>query len=231
MSTAIAPRTAPGKSSGSPWLRGGLALAALALVGITGTVFTVIIGRVSGEEFAPSHFQSREFEYLELPYLRWQLTGVTRSSTTPSIVRYLVSQQLINCPPGDPPQWQLARVSNGPYSDQTDVEMLLTILRGTGGPGDDWEAWSVAHPAIAKLLWPRVQSLAQQDLFVLLPTVFKLALQSENGPAFQTSLDRYLSDSYAEMIDDWRAAGRPELVAQLLATARLEYPQDPRFTP
>lgn len=213
----------------SALLRGSIFLLALVPLGILLVLFVLGSGRVTGEEFAPSHFQSRSFRYWELPVLHWQLTAIERSSATPPLVRFLTSQGLLKPPPGAPTVWHLATVQAGPEREDLDPHLLLRALLGQGASPFDWEAWSKAHPAIAQQLWPRVQELAMAELYVLLPRVFQLAAASPNAHQFQTRLDQYLGDSFAELIEDWRAASQFERAESLRRIAAEEYPSDPRF--
>jgi hypothetical protein len=211
------------------WFRGlRLWIIVVSSLGVGLILFLVIRtqGRVSGFEFAPSHFQQRQFEFFEIPWIHLQVTPIKRSSSTPDAAQYIRQNGLITVPPGQPTQWHLVSISRGLTGSTLADGQLLTRHLNLGGTTSFWRKWSEDHPQSAAALWPIVQQIASRELYVLLPRTFELALQLGDSSEFATLIDQLIAKEYLALIREARAAGRDELAQDLLSEAEQDHPDN-----
>ena len=187
-------------------------------------------GYVSGTEFAPTHFQTRTFNFYEIPLLHVQITPIVRSIRTDATAQYLLQKSLIPLVQGSAQTWHLANLSRGlTGSRAADASFLVDQLLIESGGSAHWKKWSVDHPKLASELWPIVQKLAKRELYLLIPSLFELASTSSSVEELQESIDRYLEREYIGLIEDMKAADREPLAAALLAEARLDFPSSAKL--
>lgn len=209
---------------------------------VGGSVIIVVLaavllffGRVEGREFAPTHFQTRSFSYLEIPLLKLQITPVRRITDSSPLAAYLHTAGIIQRPQGPPTQWHLVEVHRaGSPTSMADAELLIEFLEhyqfdGSGRVDLYWHAWSTAHPALAAILWPQVQQLAERELYLLIPGLFRIADRASAADPLARAIDEYLQTGYVGLIGDLRAAGQFELAESLKQQAQADYPADPRW--
>lgn len=192
-----------------------------------------IKGRVSGSEFAPSHFQTREFSFYEIPFLHIQITPIKRKNTTGAIARQLRAKSWISVPRGNPPSvWHIVRLWRGPSNTTAVASLLTEQLRVGQGSGGFWKNWNSEHPNRASVLWPQVQELAERELYVLIPELMLLArsLPGDDSPnALSDAIDQWLVDQYSGLVTDFRDANRLMLADELLTEALNDYPDSPQL--
>lgn len=207
-------------------------ISTVVLLGMTGLV-TLMLGKVYGTEFAPSHFTTRSFTFWELPLLQLQISPIHRESVVTPVTNHLRSQGLIDVP-GDPPSmWHLVEIQRG-VSGPTpaDAEILTSYLAlsrtgsTTGSSDSVWEEWSRSHPAAAKVLWPVIQRLARRELYILMPEIFEIATHQTQPQPLATAIDDHLRGAYVRLATDLRDAGRPDLAESLLQDAAADFPDD-----
>jgi hypothetical protein len=194
-----------------------------------------VFGRVSGREFAPSAFETRYFSFVEIPILRLQITPIRRTNHYSALAAYLNTAALIPRVQGTPTQWHLIELRRAAVSTlPADAKLLSDFLEqptvsGAGTAYLHWHQWSLDHPEMAAVLWPAIQKLAQRELYLLIPDVFRLAEQSGSAEAFAEELQLFIASSYEELIVDLRAADQTGLAESFLAEAIADYPDDPRW--
>jgi len=183
------------------------------------------MGRVQGEEFSPTHFRTRTFSFYEIPIIHWQITPIHRSSNTPSSATLVAQKKWITPAAGDPTVWHLVSLRRGlEASEDADAALLVNQLRMRGSSGSAWRRWSQDHPELASVLWPEVAKLAQRELYILMPRLFELTRPIEGVEPLRTTMASYLSEEYASLVRDMRAAGRDDLAKTLMAEAEADNP-------
>ncbi len=221
-----------GRTQGSGftgWLRGlRWWVIVISVLGVSAILYFVIRvqGHVFGEEFSPSHFQQRSFEFYEIPLLHLQLTPVQRASRTSRAGTYIRQQGLISIPSGQPTDWHLVSIQRGIADPTTADAQLLTDQLQILTSDSFWKLWSDSHPPQAAILWPIVQRTAQRELYVLIPRMLELAMLHADSTTFAAVIDSYLIDQYAALVREARAAQQTELADELLEEALLDYPDD-----
>lgn len=187
---------------------------------------TWLQGSVSGSEFSPRNFQTREFHYWEIPLVHLQVSPIKRLAGGSVLTRYLTSARLIDPKSGNSTQsqdptndpWHLVRWSrSGSLVGQADAELLVSHLEGP--LADQWHQWSKDHPEQAKVLWSVVQRLALHELYVLIPDLFVLAQPSQQPAELAANLARLIEVRIAEIAADLNEAGSSGLADQLLNDA------------
>lgn len=220
------------------------------LVGITATVVLLamtglvilMLGKVHGTEFAPSHFTTRSFTFWELPLLQLQVSPIRRDSVVTPVTNHLRSQGLVDVPSDPPAIWHLVEIQRGVSSPTpADAEILTSYLAlsrtsatastgatgSTGGPV--WEQWTRRHPAAAKVLWPVIQRLARRELYILMPEIFEIASHQTQPQPLAAAIDEHLREAYVALATDLRDAGRPDLAESVLRDAAADFPDDRRI--
>ena len=197
-------------------------------------------GYVSGVEFAPSHFQIRDFSFYEIPLLQHQITPIHRKTHSSATATYLRQKSLIPLTGGPAKTWHLVSISRGlTGTTPADASFLVDQMKLRFGGKDYWRQWSIDHPAKAALFWPKIQKLAGRELYVLIPALMELVAADSTKPggntktgntqALQSKIDEYLQNQYLTLIGDMTAADREPLATALLAEARSDYPDNPTF--
>jgi hypothetical protein len=180
----------------------------------------VTMGHVEGEEFSPTHFRSRTFSFYEIPIIHWQITPISRSTTTPSTAILLTQKKWIT-PPATPPSiWHISSLRHGVgESKDDDAALLLRQLRNGAGGSGSWSQWSQDHPELANVLWPTIAKLAERELYVLMPRLLEIVRPITSVEPLRVTIAGYLRQEYRSLIRDMRAAGRDDLADALLAEA------------
>lgn len=204
------------------------------LIGIGVTVVVAIKGNVSGTEFAPSHFQRRDFSFYEIPGLNMQITPIRRSTAADPLQTQIRTKGWIQVPRGQKPNtWHLVRLSRGPSTTPAVASLLVDEMH-VGLPNDPfWKDWNNDHPKCAATLWPVVQRLAERELYVLIPELMSLARSlpgDDNGKQLAAAIDDWLIEQYVGLISDLRAADRTRLADELLDEALQDYPEATQLT-
>lgn len=178
----------------------------------TGTLF---FGEVFGKEFSPDTFERRSYTYFELPVVRIQVTPVRRTVRRPQLEQALVDHQYIasQSPPG---RWDLAvSMRLGQIWREGDAHILTRYLDARNMEGElHWLEWTTSNPAQARIFWPEIARLAQQELYLFMPDLFALAAQPATAQTFQGDLNRLLAGKYEELagveldLQNWAAAER-----------------------
>ena len=136
-------------------------------------------GHVSGVEFSPSHFQTREFSFYEIPLLHLQITPIVRQNQTPDTATYVRQKQLIPVTTGPPDRWHLVSISRGlSGTTYADASFLVDQLRLKSGSDSFWRQWSIDHPQQAAVLWPVIQKLADRELCMLVPALLDIVVSA-----------------------------------------------------
>lgn len=181
-------------------------------------------GYVSGEEFSPTHFQTRKFSFYEIPLIQIQITPIKRTGSTPRTATFVRQMGLITPHKGVPTTWHLVSISRGIGTTPADADLLLDQLRLDSKDDGYWRQWSIDHPARAKVFWPVIQKLAERELYIMMPHLFELAQVDQPPQQLQQQMEDTLIRQYVGLIQDMDAAGRGDLAKQLLAEAAQDYP-------
>ncbi len=197
-------------------------LAVVLLLGVF-AYCTIRHGSVRGEEFSPYSFQRRRFHYYEIPLVELQITPVQHMDTTGSVEDYLrnPSNDLLAFPPpaaGQPPErWDLVWARRGGGETAAgDAQILCNYLKALNAEDEKaWLAWSKQHPEAARLLWPIIAKLAEQELYFFVPDLFDIARLEETVATLRRRVHNKLGDLYREMADVQRALGRHDQAIEL----------------
>jgi hypothetical protein len=224
------------KKAGRGWRATVIAIVCCGVAAMLGLVL-LLFGSVTGIEFSPTHFETRQFSVREIPWLQTQITPIRRVNSQSATARYLIAQSLIQPTKGVPSDWHLVQLSRGGFEvSDSDAKLLtdqldLYVYTATSSSSATsfWHQWSIDEPEKAKILWPIIQRLAIRELYILMPRLFSLAVDSKDKQTLQTSIDDYLRSSYAELITEMRDANRHQLADDLLAEAIADYPDDAKL--
>lgn len=192
------------------WIIGGILVFAFLLA-----LIVAIFGRVTGVEFSPDTFESREFRYFEIPILGVQVYPIRRTSSSDTFCKYLIDSKFITPQNADDPRWDLVSVRRTDLVE-TDAALLNTYLKDGW---DYWKEWSTANPEMAKVLWPEVARLARQRMYLLVPDLMACAQASADATELRQRIDQRIADRYLAIAVAQHQQGKPELAVPMLAEA------------
>lgn len=155
-------------------------------------IFAIIIfirinsKQISGIEFSPYSFSTRGFVYswnvltgksnatLKLEPAQLACSAeitkhLTNSTTTPEALK---RWDLVVYPPEYDSSFQQPDNPSVVYGE---AYPLIAYLRSTLTRSDEWEGWSIAHPKLAKVLWPSIQQLAINHAYFVIPDLLRYA--------------------------------------------------------
>jgi 3-methyladenine DNA glycosylase AlkC len=170
----------------------------LGLLAATLLVFmaTLWFGGVHGTEFSPQTFERRSYSFYELPLIRKQVTAIRHDDLTGVAETFLTSKNYVATPPAGAPQdWHIIVGSQGTKMfHKGDASILMQYLDSKDSADyHRWVKWSEDHPKLAKVLWPAVQRLAQDDLYIFIPDLFLLAKQADDPVKLQAALNKLIA--------------------------------------
>ena len=231
MSTSVSNEKSPAVSRGSstPGTKLRNWVIVISTLALSILLFFIVYtqGHVSGREFSPTHFQSREFSFYEIPLLHIQITPIRRKSTALPTATYVRQSGLVSAPRGTPDTWHLVYLSRGlSGSTPADAQLLVDQLEMYGEKGTFWKKWSIDHPEHAAKIWPITQRLPKRELYVLIPMVLELAQKDLPVEKMTRQVNELLKRQYRLLVTDMRAADRGELAQTLLDEAISDYPND-----
>lgn len=144
-------------------------------------VIVGLFGRVDGEEFCPQKFTVQRFHYYQIPVAKIPLTPVTLSKSSRGnmlLSSHLRANKLLGAA-GKPLRWDIVHLGDISSSANTgDAEILLKYLEQPGAFGaETWLAWTKnkQHREVVELFWPLIGTLADEQLYILMPDVFDWA--------------------------------------------------------
>ncbi len=200
------------------------------MVSVILVALVMLFGSVRGREFAPTHFESRQFSFFEIPWLQWQITPVRRTPLPSTTVTYLRTAGWIQVPAGAPAQWHLVELRRSMLPLFEGHAKLLDdqlFVRHRNTSDSFWQQWSQEHPDLAAILWPVVQRLAERDRYLLVPEILTQAIAAAAPQPLRQSIDDALVDGYLGWAKDLRSAGQVLLAREILDEALMDYPGHP----
>ncbi len=162
---------------------------------VTTALAVLLFGVVSGEEFTPDTFSRRSYHYVELPWLRIPLSPVRRREHRSELEQLLVDQQYVAVS-GPPYRWDLVLAQRGGTMWREGDARILCIYLDARDPYDSLYGldWTRANPALARLFWPQIASLARRELYLYMPELFVLAQTATDPEQFRQDIDRTVQE-------------------------------------
>lgn len=228
-STAVATRKAASRKWPrwiviSAWTTLGL-LTSAALIAF----LTVQFGAVYGVEFNPYSFARRSYSLYEIPLIRVQVRGLRREDVPSLAVDFLDQQKYVAASTGAPNVWHVVTATRGVRMPKIgDADILIRYLDSKDqGDYHVWVAWSEKHPELAKVFWPAVGLLAQEELYVFIPDLFELARGTADPGQFQKQLHRHVAERLFEVARRMQEDDEHAEAKRLLDEAVKLNPSDP----
>ncbi len=199
------PQSAPKSSARRKWPRwlvwtGWSVLGVLVAMALT-SLATLFFGAVHGVELNPYSLARRSYFFYEIPLIRWQVRGIRREDVGSIVVDFLEQQKYLPPAKTAPNVWHVVAGYRGARTVTIgDADILVRYLEAQDG--DDyhiWLKWSEEHPKLAKVFWPVVSRLAQEEEYVHIPELFELAAAATDVATLQTSLNRKLAERLFEL--------------------------------
>lgn len=207
---------------------GVITLASLALLVVI-LIIVGVQGAVNGTEFSPTHFQARSFSFYEIPGLQLQITPIRRKVVLIDMARFLRTKGWVTAPPGAAKTWHLMGLKRGLATSEGDASLLTSAFKLTTRGSSYWKEWSKKNTASAQWLWPRVQTLAERELYVFIPPLLELAQRTPKPAELSVQGDALILQQYLDLIRDTREAKQDDLAEAFLLEAEQDFPQEPRL--
>ena len=209
------------------WTRWILALLGVACAGCFVLLGTLSFGLVSGEEFGPDTFERRSYWYYELPLVRVKITPVVRDVQRHQLETLLVTKKYV-IPQSPPKRWDLVASQRGGQDWRRGDAQILCSYLDAWDPDNNmtsyWETWTTDHPALAKILWPEIATLARRELYFLIPPLLEKSLEHEKPQPLQDDLNRLLANSYDMLAGAELELGHVETAVQFYSDALQRQP-------
>jgi hypothetical protein len=183
------------------------AISGLVVIGVLTTVIVFlceIVGTgITGKEFNPYTFETREFAYRQSIITRRQIKGITRTTSQDNLSSYISSQSWF--PPSTKTRWDLAEDSTV-TKDSLDwrSQPWLRLLQDPEFQSY-WLDWSSKNPDLAPSLWLSIVELARQDQYEAIPLVFDAVFDLQEADSFVSTIEETLASAYrlaADSTDD-----------------------------
>ncbi len=175
----------------SIWVIGGVFLLLLSIV---------VFGNVHGLEFAPDTFARRYYSYFELPIAHVQVWPVSHTPQTSPLQRLLQNKKYMTYS-SPPKRWDLVASYRGSsLFTLGPAEVLRRYVDAVDA--DDkpyWLTWTKDHPKLARIFWPEIADLAQQQHYSLMPDLFDAASCAKDPVLLRSELNRILSEKYESL--------------------------------
>jgi hypothetical protein len=200
-------------------------------LGATGLIafLTVQFGAVHGVELNPHTFARRSYSLYEIPLVRLQVRGIRREDVAGVCAEFLADQKYVPQAKGAPDIWHVVTATRGTRRPLLgDAEILVRYLDSQDdGSYHVWVQWSEKHPELAKVLWPAVSRLAQEELYVFVPDLFDQARRASDPAAFQRDLNQTVGSILFDVARRLDSAGEGASAKKLLDDAAKLNPEDP----
>ncbi len=169
-------------------------LIGLAIVAV-GSTAVYLFGQVEGIEFSPNEFRYRNFQYVQIPWIRVQVWPIVRSDSSPGLSDYLHGEkQILPTSISQPGRWDLVRISRNGRVGRGDADLLYRALARRDESGSFfWLKWTQSNESSARRLWPEVQRLAERELYFLIPELMELATSQADPERLPVVLDDHLA--------------------------------------
>jgi len=197
-----------------------------AFVGLVALSVWILSLEVRGKEFSPDDFTLHSFSYTRTTVF-FDAYNLKRT-TDQTIGMSLASSGLIKTAP--PTTFHLVQDNKtDPLSRKMQASILVEYLKFNSGY---WENWNSKNPKLAATLWPIIQAMAYDRLYVLTPDVFQLAFhKTDQGTVaidFESSIRGLIVLELSKMIEEKEYESNQEF-AQWYRELKAKY--DPKAGP
>ena len=160
----------------------------------------------SGTEFSPDDFSVRQFSYGYDPIMGSVVRGRTFD---PNFYQYimpdLVGNKYIQPIFKKKKTWHLIE-DNGAYqhgySADSDAHLLVDFLCLKDENGENkWTVWNSDHPKLAKIFWPLIAEMAQDEIYLTVGDVLTFALDGDHSKPkrFKADLREKVAEAYLKL--------------------------------
>jgi hypothetical protein len=207
---------------------GWTGLGLLAIMGVLAFI-TLQFGAVHGVEFNPYTFARRSYSFYEIPLIRLQVRGIRREDVSSITEDFLSQQKYVAATQGAPDVWHVVLATRGTRKPRIgDADILVRYLDSQDHEDYHlWVKWSEQHPELAKIFWPVVGRLAQEEMYVFVPDLFDLARSAADPTPFQTKLNHLLAEKLFDLAGRLQAPEDQAQAKKLLDEAAQLKPEDP----
>ncbi len=177
-------------------------------------IYLTFASMVDGEEFSPDTFETRRFQYYRIPIIGWPVTNRAIEDSSSVLQQALLSDGYITLPPKNTARWDLVREiwysGTSPDFDAAILDKYLTM--SDDGSNSRWFNWNDENPDRATVFWPAIADLARANQYVLMPDLFRLAINSPKAKTraddpFQQELQKLARQLLTEQARRFRQSG------------------------
>ena len=192
-------------------------MAGLTLVFLVAGV--AMFGGVTGEEFSPQKFTMRRFHYWQVPLLGvqvWPVQLTKIDGDEDELARYIRRNKLHGDIRSNAPHWDIMTIDElGSKPFRGNASILTQYLRQPGATGmQSWLDWTKKNPKSAAVFWPIVATLAEENLYPVIPSLMEAA-RSMEADDFEDQLRALAVEEVEAFSKAEGEAGETERVASL----------------
>jgi len=181
-------------------------------------------GYTTGVEFSPDDFSVRQFDYYRpFPYSIGFWKTISPAGDFDVHIR-----SLSVLPKRNPTTWHLVKDNRTSIRSRNNQAIILTqylstylSTRSRGNSDKFWIVWSNGHSSKAKRLWPLIQAMAFDNLYLITPEVLNQAilLQDVDDQSFIDTLRTKVADELDLMSEERQVKGLTQQAEQLTGLA------------
>lgn len=178
----------------------------------------LIFGSVSGVEISKQDLMVRNFSYVQIPFLKWQVWPVKQDFPNCAAMDLAISSHLKPLGPGQQVQWDLVQFEEfGSAPVQGDAAILYQILEQRNDSFDFfWPKWSASHPRRSAELWPVVQDLVFCDMYWAIPPLMELYFSGTNDSSLIPERNESVVQSASVELEEARARQDEAAISNIL---------------
>lgn len=178
-----------------------------------------MFGGVAGEEFSPQKFTMRRFYYWQIPVVGiqvWPVQLTKIDGDEDELARYIRRNKLHGDIRTKAAHWDIMRLDElGSKEFRGNASILTQYLRQPGATGmQSWLDWTKKNPKSAAVFWPIVATLAEENLYPVIPSLMEAA-RSIEADDFENEIRALAAKEVKAFSKAEAQAGETERVASL----------------
>jgi hypothetical protein len=183
------------------------------------SIMIYVFGNVSGIEISRQDLTFREFNYRQIPGLRWQIGAVYHDFPSSAATEPAIANHLKPLGKGEKVEWDLIQFEEfGANVVQGDAAILHKILIQR----DDlsafyWVRWASDHPKRAAELWPTIQDLAYCNMYWAIPPLMEMYNSGTNDSSLIPERNEAVIESAKAAIQEAKARGETAAIEKIVS--------------
>ncbi len=141
----------------------------------------------------------REFSYLQVPVINFQVTPAKRRPIRTGLGSYLRKEGYVK---SGNERWEVARAVGSRIDYTGDADIVLQYFQSESKDGHNpWVEWSESNSALAEVLWPEIVGALHERRYVAIPLLLQIAAKSVTPAQLSSDLDAFYSGAEVWLVE------------------------------